>query len=201
MYAGTGADGQNGKTVPCAESDCDIPAKSVPKKRKYNKVLACFYCGKLLKMKMQRHLISVHKNEREVAELLAVEGPKLRCVGFARLRNRGNFNHNTTVLESRSGSLVCARKTRRFRSPRKYLPCVHCLSMFLAKDLLNHTRRCPMNRSSGDDGTTRRSVRGSARCILDGVLKGSELRVPAKFRSEILEKNALRRNFKNMQNG
>jgi len=27
-----------------------------PKKRKCDKLLACFYCGKLLKMKMQRHL-------------------------------------------------------------------------------------------------------------------------------------------------
>jgi len=42
-------------------------------KRKYDNVLACFFCGKLLKMKMQRHLVSVHKDEREVAKIMSLQ--------------------------------------------------------------------------------------------------------------------------------
>jgi hypothetical protein len=59
------------------------------KKRSYNKLLACYFCHKLLKLKMKRHLETVHAKEPEVAELLNTASLSERALGFSRFINRG----------------------------------------------------------------------------------------------------------------
>jgi hypothetical protein len=78
--------------------------------RKYDKVLACFYCHKLLKMKMKRHLETVHRDEPEVQRLLLLADKSEKKTGFARLVNRGNFIHNTDVLRGSEGELIVRRR-------------------------------------------------------------------------------------------
>jgi len=98
-------------------------------------VLACVFCNKLLKMKLKRHLCTVHKDEPEVALLMKLSDAtaKEADLGFARLRARGNFNHNTDALESGRGSLIVSRRARHIRSPNKYLPCLHCYRLHCAQ--------------------------------------------------------------------
>ena len=151
-------------------------------KRKYDKTLACVFCHKLLKMKIKRHLRTVHKDEPEVARLMKLSDAKEADLGFARLRARGNFNHNTDALESGRGSLIVSRRARLKRSPRKYLPCVHCLNMFLSKDLYRHSRRCPVKKAS--DPSVKEAVKTASRYLLSGVVNSY---VSPKFKTEVLD--------------
>jgi len=117
---------------------------------------------------------------------LALSDPKKQREGFARLRNRGNFCHNTEVLETRKGSLICLRKTKQIKSPRKYLPCEHCLSMVLARNLYRRTLKCPLKKHS-DATVGRKLVKRSAHCMLRGAVKGGKSHMSAKFQEEILQ--------------
>ena len=151
-------------------------------KRQYDELLSCFFCGKLLKMKMRRHLTGVHRKEPEIVRIMKL-GSEERERELARIRNHGNFIHNTSVLENGKGSLICARKIKRHVSPRKYLPCVHCLSMVLSKDLYSHTRKCKLR----SDSAVQSSVKSRSRFFLQGAVKAKGVHVSSKFKCEILD--------------
>lgn len=176
-----------GRTVRCFKAK----EQTVMKKRQYNEVLACFFCGKLLKMKMKRHLVSVHKDEPEVAKIMRLPDGKEQQKELARLRNRGNFNYNTNVLRAGKGDIICARKIKRTVSPRKYLPCSYCLRVFLAKDLHMLSERCSLrsegDRMTNDDGNCKhvKNVKTGARFLLHGAVRADTAPVSTKFRTVV----------------
>lgn len=63
---------------------------------------------------MSRHLLGVHKNEREVVEALAFEkDKKKKNKMLEKVTLTGNFAHNLKVLEKNEGELkVVFLKTR-----------------------------------------------------------------------------------------
>jgi hypothetical protein len=178
------------------ESDADVTeACKQPGKgqRKYNKLLACFYCHKLLKMKM--HLVSVHRDEPEVAELMQMKNGKEKDREFTRLVKRGNFLHNTSVLAGGSGELIVGRQVQRKHDPTKYLPCVHCQTMLLQHDLYRHVQKCSLRpvSTAADSGQVTCSSRKSkkhtvceAHMLLFGAVNSDDIPSSDKFRREIL---------------
>ena len=150
-------------------------------------------------MKMQRHLVSVHKDEREVAKIMSLQDQAEKKLEFARLRNRRNFNHNANVLERGEGSLICSRKIKRTVSPRKHLPCTNCLGMFLSKDLYVHSRRCQL-RSGGGVDKKRKHIKARARALLHGAVGENQIRVSRKFRADVLDNTRVDKLSKFCQN-
>jgi predicted transcriptional regulator len=166
------------------------------KKRCYDKVLACFFCKKLLKMKMKRHLVTVHKTEPEVVHILKLPDLKQREIEFARLVNRGNFLHNTEVLQNGTGSLIVGRRRNRHCEPQEYLPCIHCQAMFLCHDLYRHVRSCKFGpivascpgstEEHSEENAKKKVVLSEARLFLHGAVQSDDSAIPKKFQREIL---------------
>jgi len=127
-------------------------------KRSYDRLSCCFYCKKILKRKMLRHLTNVHANEAEVAEALACKDKQRRILGIARLTNLGNFNHNCKVIEAGKGDLIVARESVQVMSLQDKidvcLPCVYCCAFHTRNNLWRHVQNCRFKPSTDDIGTT-----------------------------------------------
>ncbi|XP_073716136.1 uncharacterized protein [Misgurnus anguillicaudatus] len=103
----------------------------------------CFICGKP-QSKYSRHLKVHEKTNAEVARALALpKHSKERKQLLDKLRNQGNYEHNTDVLTSGTGLLKIRRKPKKKFSSKDYVHCMYCHAMFLRRDLWRHVRNCP----------------------------------------------------------
>jgi len=59
-----------------------------------------------------------------------------------KLRNKGNYEHNASVLASGSGQLKLKPKPKNNYNPNDYVNCMSCHAMFLRRDLWRHVRNC-----------------------------------------------------------
>ena len=75
----------------------------------YDKLLACLYCGKLLKHRIVEHLNAKHSNEIEVAKALAKSG-KQRAHAIEKLKHKGNYKHNINIITMQNGDLIVAKR-------------------------------------------------------------------------------------------
>lgn len=115
-------------------------------KRPYNKKLCCYFCGKISRHRIQKHLENRHKNEIMVAQASAKNSKKERDRLFNKLKNLGNFKFNTEVLKGGDGDLiVCRRPSKETLTSFDYLPCIHCYGFFSRKELWRHTGKCSSN--------------------------------------------------------
>ncbi|KAJ8048984.1 Breast cancer type 1 susceptibility protein-like [Holothuria leucospilota] len=65
-----------------------------------------------MKCKMARHLKSIHAEEREVAQALSWKtNSKDRSAPWELIRKKGDFYHNTKVLQTGSGNLIVVRRS------------------------------------------------------------------------------------------
>lgn len=64
----------------------------------YDKYFACYFCHKLCKSKLKRHMQTVHAEEPATGTLVS-KSKKGQERGFGDLKTPGNFNHNVKVLE------------------------------------------------------------------------------------------------------
>lgn len=70
---------------------------------------------------MARHLERAHKNEKEVAQAGSFpKGSKQRRLHLEHLRNRGNFAHNSEVLNTGVGKLVPRKQPKDDSKPRDF---------------------------------------------------------------------------------
>jgi len=69
------------------------------KARPYDRTACCFYCKKMVKLNMPRHLIHVHGHETEAAKVLSCKYKQQKRLELVRLTNRGNFNYNCRLIE------------------------------------------------------------------------------------------------------
>ena len=161
------------------------------RKRSYDRVSCCFYCKKMIKMNMPRHLRRVHSQETEVAEVLVCKDKHRRMLGFMWLTCRGNFNHNCTVIEAGKGDVIIGRGMKKGTSMSlqdkidAYLPCVYCCVFYTKQHLWRHVPNCHF-KPSGDDMSTKNYVR---RCLLmlQGAVKNKTLGVDPVFKKEIVD--------------
>lgn len=103
----------------------------------------CYICGKP-QSKFTRHL-KIHENTNvDVARALALpKHSKERKKLLDKLRKKGNYEHNASVLASGSGQLKLKHKPKKNYNPNNYVNCMYCHAMFLRRDLWRHVRNCP----------------------------------------------------------
>ncbi|XP_026011848.1 uncharacterized protein LOC113014492 isoform X5 [Astatotilapia calliptera] len=105
----------------------------------------CFVCGKP-QTKFARHL-ETHENENaEVAQVLQLpKSSKDRKVHLERLRNLGNFKHNSAVKTTGSGCLKVKRISKKSSSSAEtYEYCLYCKGMISRKEVSRHMKRCAL---------------------------------------------------------
>ncbi|XP_077139179.1 uncharacterized protein LOC143804702 [Ranitomeya variabilis] len=123
--------------------------------RVYNKKQYCLYCEKAF-CKISRHMEHVHNNEPEVAQaLMFPKCSKERRLHFLHLRNRGNFHHNCTSIQSGSGVLVPCKQPKKDEASQNYLHCVNCQGLFARKYMWRHMKKCPLKKKSNQPGKNR----------------------------------------------
>ena len=117
-------------------------------KRSYDKRNACVFCAKEY-AKIGRHILIVHKNEPDVAEILGLkpDEKKKRKQMLSAIRQKGNFHHNLKTLKV-GGEIKVARRPShsmddKGASHQDYTPCLTCY-VFVKKNVLwRHNKTCP----------------------------------------------------------
>ena len=142
-------------------------AKKKNGKRIYDKRLACTFCGKLFKHRLNKHFKSLHSEVPEIARLL-VKSRKERAIGYELLGNRGAFDHNVKVLSDGVGELIIKKRSSKRMHPKAYLPCMYCLGFFIDKELWRHCAKCKF-KTKGQDSKLSVIVQG--RLLLAGAVE------------------------------
>ena len=139
-------------------------------RRQYDKKLACYFCGKLIRHRIHNHLDGCHGDVPEVAAALAKTGNQ-RKYSIEKLKNMGNYRHNIAVLSSGKGELIIARRSSKVDAvdPTDYLPCVHCLAFCKSDELWRHCKTCHLRKQINDEKAT--GVLAKARMLLEGGLQ------------------------------
>lgn len=126
-----------------------------------NKKNYCYICGKP-QSKFSRHL-KTHMTEIEVAEALSFpKYSKERKRLLEKIRNKGNYLHNSEVFQKGSGLLKIKRRPTRACDSKQFVHCMYCKGMFVRKDLWRHVRRCSSNPGTVNEQQGRTRVLGLA---------------------------------------
>ena len=117
----------------------------VANKRCWDKKQCCPYC-KQMYAKLPRHLEQKHSKEADVIYALSCEKKSIsRKVAWEKIRKKGNYGHNVTVLKSGKGKIIPFRRPTSVKGVSNYIPCSHCLGFFLKADIWKHIQNCTMN--------------------------------------------------------
>ena len=142
---------------------------------------SCLYCEKQIS-KMARHLEQVHADELEVAKVLNLtKKSKERRAAWAALVNKGDFNHNYSVIENGSGCIIPRYRARptQLSQTSDYVPCEYCWAMYVKTDLWKHQKTCPLNENVHDKAKRNEPI------------KNGKLLLPLKVKSRALYANIL----------
>ncbi|XP_070704434.1 uncharacterized protein [Pempheris klunzingeri] len=113
--------------------------------RRYNKKHNCLYCGQVVQ-KMSRHLMRKHSDKVDVAKAFSCpKNSKERKQQLDFIRNKGNFQHNTEVLESRKGKLIPCKQPKEKTEGQNFLHCVYCYGLFTRRMMWRHFQVCKFN--------------------------------------------------------
>lgn len=88
-------------------------------------------------------MLSVHKTESEIQ--LIESKPKRseqRALLLEKLRLKGNYKHNCSVIKCGSGEIIPVRSPSSPVDPADYVPCLFCLGFFFKKELWRHCKTC-----------------------------------------------------------
>ena len=151
-------------SVQCLESTESIvvlTCQNTKGKRVWDKTNFCIFCindgrQKTSHSKLARHIETVHRDEREIIQLsLLLPKPnenadtkalkqKERKLAFERLRKKGNFAHNTNVIEAGKGTLIVERRPVQSAtySYKDFLPCEYCFAFYYHVELFKHVANC-----------------------------------------------------------
>ncbi|XP_050391798.1 uncharacterized protein LOC126810662 [Patella vulgata] len=113
--------------------------------RTYDKMNYCTFCGKGIRSKMSRHLLTVHGDEVRVRGIRHLpKRSKRRMADLEILANEGNFKHNVEVIKNQKGHIVIARRSLKedMHEPKDFIPCEFCKKFILNKNLWHHRRNC-----------------------------------------------------------
>ncbi|CAH2979423.1 unnamed protein product [Chilo suppressalis] len=125
-------------------------------KRTWTRRNACFYCQQVV-TNFTRHLLRNHQSEFEVIEYKSIkdEDPKIRKMKRQevsdKIRNKGNFLHNSKVCFDRDGSmtLIPAKRRDMTSSPSSFATCKNCLGIFKRSTFFRHFKKCGTNTCEG----------------------------------------------------
>ncbi|XP_058254847.1 uncharacterized protein LOC131359209 isoform X2 [Hemibagrus wyckioides] len=128
---------------------------------KATKLNFCLVCGKAC-VKISRHLKVHIKDNVEIATAFKLrKNSKQRSHMLEVLRNKGNYQHNSSVVLEGVGLLKTKRKPKADIDTQKFEYCMYCKGLFVRKTLWMHVRRCASN-PERDMPKTSRSVLGLA---------------------------------------
>ncbi|XP_060083514.1 uncharacterized protein LOC132562769 [Ylistrum balloti] len=169
-------------------NDSDVAQVSHGKKgeRVYDKRQACYYCGQLF-AKISEHLENKHKDQMEVANVLALKkGSQSRALAWKKLRNMGNFQHNVLILSTPTHDqadddlqLIVDRRPKNAINMDEFLPCSFCLAFFRKRDLWRHAKKCPLNIAGSSEEETR--VQLSSKLLLESSMARNNSKVDQNF--------------------
>ena len=131
-------------------------------KRKYYKVHACAYCGKIVS-DIQTHYFNKHSHKEEVKavyqarKLMLEEKEKLaetdnKFAEFKKsfvhkqetIRLLGDHIHNKVVMERNEGELLVQRRSKDIFKSTNYMACPSCYEWFLlSRHIYKHKETCP----------------------------------------------------------
>ena len=110
--------------------------------RVYDSRNYCLYCGKG-ESKIGRHLLTVHKTEIEVLDILLLKKlTKERKRLIEVLREKGNFYHNLKISKTGGQIKVARRPSNAEVHSNMYSPCIYCFKYISRKELWRHKEKC-----------------------------------------------------------
>ncbi|XP_060084578.1 uncharacterized protein LOC132563843 [Ylistrum balloti] len=120
-----------------------IQQATLTNNRRSDKLRSCLYCCRMY-ARILRHYTQVHSKETDVAKVLALsKKSKARKSLWAKIVNKGDFNHNIDVMKNQQGMVIPKYRPRTNQDcMTKYVPCKYCLGMFVPTDLWKHARSC-----------------------------------------------------------
>lgn len=112
------------------------------RKSVYDKTNYCTSCGTGIKNKICRHMLTVHKNEKQIMDILL---QAKRCAERMKLLKL-LCKHNAKVLKQGEGQIVIGRRTSGTsgvnRPATQYLPCEFCKRFIVKENLWRHYKSC-----------------------------------------------------------
>lgn len=78
------------------------------------------------------------------------------------LRNKGDWQHNTKVIEEGEGEIVTWKQPIKKASVSDYLPCQHCYPMFKRTELWRHEKTCKERKGEKEKGKRQRIQKASS---------------------------------------
>lgn len=150
-----------------------VSSKKSNGQRNWNKSARCNFCEKIsTSTNITKHIISAHKKEAEVAEIMSKpKRSKERALLIEKQRNLGNYKHNCEVLRAGKGMIIPWQAPSEQVQATDYSPCEHCLGFFLKKDLWRHEKKCKFNLSCARKG---RKVISRSQMLLPTEMSCSE---------------------------
>jgi len=135
-------------------------AKKPPNSKKIvkDKRVFCLYCEELV-TNFPRHLERKHILELEVRQfILLPKKNKERLKQIELLKNKGNFQHNRSVLSKNNGSLIVGRRPLPSDEiePIDFLPCKFCYMFCKKKKLYRHMKKCKFQKNDETVGYKKR---------------------------------------------
>jgi hypothetical protein len=114
----------------------------------YSKKQACLFCSALCS-KIGRHLQDIHGAEPEVAEFVILpKRSKEKQKKITIMRNRGNYQHNMSVIENGQGSLITVKRPTTEMLHHQFYPCPSCVGFYHRHELSRHVRMCEFRSKS-----------------------------------------------------
>ncbi|XP_076107660.1 uncharacterized protein LOC143075943 isoform X3 [Mytilus galloprovincialis] len=152
-------------------------------KRQYNKLLACYFCGKVFRHRIKKHLESCHSKETMVASACSKTNKIERRKLFDRIKNFGSFKYNVKILAEGQGNLiVCRRPSKETLNSVDFLPCLYCYGFYGRKELWRHTKKCAFNKNKNKSQLQDASIIARSKLVLAGglspYLEEKEVAVP-----------------------
>ncbi len=139
-------------------------SSNTPNQRIYDKKNFCLYCEKPY-AKITRHLKQKHSGEVEIAKALSYkQGSSMQNLLLTKVRNMGNYHHNSAVLSTGKGEIIPKRQAMHMSTATDYLPCKFCFAMYVKTDLWRHHKRCKLKVRENMPG--RRKVQASCSLLL-----------------------------------
>ncbi|XP_039537928.1 uncharacterized protein LOC120486138 isoform X3 [Pimephales promelas] len=149
---------ENSVSVPLEEEQYMIVSPTLKKddgSRSYNKKHFCFYCKKFVQ-KMSRHLWRKHQDESDVAKAFSLpKNSKERKLQLDYIRNKGNFEHNSHVLEKKKGKLIPCKQPVKKSDGHKFAHCIHCYGLFSRRAMWRHFKVCSFKPKNAKPGKNR----------------------------------------------
>lgn len=129
----------------CKSTELIIP-QSMRHMSVYDKQYSCIFCEKLMKTKLSRHLLTVHKTEQQILELCqkTTKGSKERKDAFIKLEKLGAYKHNLKVIQNETGTLLVQKRPSvgKLVKGADYRACPECRGFYNKSSIRRHLKQC-----------------------------------------------------------